>query len=218
MDSSKVRPFVISCDKCLFMTLLYKLYINPLTSFRFILRIALVYMWSNFWNTKCNFAKFSGLLPNDQIIMVAKISWQSLENRLTEYKKAYFHFGPSSTVAEVGQTIVIYSFRQVANQIKMSLRMCEIGNLIIYGKSSSVKSFNFDNVYFSWIKKSSFEIGNRVNNSNRNEWKIKTNNAARQGLTLSVRGPTSDVYGRQISRSKGSPHWKNDIFLMAVHP
>ena len=31
-----------------------------------------------------------------------KISWQSLENWLTGYRKANFHFGPSSTV---GQTI-----------------------------------------------------------------------------------------------------------------
>ena len=32
-----------------------------------------------------------------------KISWQSLQNWLTGYRKANFHFGPSSTV---GQTVV----------------------------------------------------------------------------------------------------------------
>ena len=51
----------LTCSKCLFMMLLY----NPLTSFRFILRIALHVKWSNFWNTRWNLAKFSGLLPND---------------------------------------------------------------------------------------------------------------------------------------------------------
>ena len=33
---------------------------------------------------------------------VYKISWKSLENWLTEYRKANFHFGTSSTV---GQTV-----------------------------------------------------------------------------------------------------------------
>ena len=42
------------------------------------------------------------LVPNDQILMVYKISWQSQKNWLSGYRKANFYFGPSFTV---GQTV-----------------------------------------------------------------------------------------------------------------
>ena len=87
------------------MTLLYNMY-KP---FWFILRIALHVKWSNFWNAEWNFAKFFRVVAIWLDNNGYKISWQSLENWLTGYRKANFHFGPSSTVGQIIDDFIIES-------------------------------------------------------------------------------------------------------------
>ena len=70
---------------------------KPNNSFRLIL----IVKWTNFSNTDWNFAKCSGLLPNDSITMVTEFC----ENRLRNTREANLYFEQVSL--HVGQIVTL---------------------------------------------------------------------------------------------------------------
>ena len=53
-----------------------------------------------------------------------KISWQSLENWLTGYQKANFHFGPSSTVGQIVERFHARSISHFCRYIRPEKKYC----------------------------------------------------------------------------------------------